>query len=179
MTPKLLKQDRPDSWPRQDSYSDVRGTQIDLKLHDNAIAGLVRDTILFASKSLDHPSMEIFLKINGSMGKAIIEETREGALEGTLTHPTPTGNAITVVTNRRVEGDLKSFLLEVQARGGNPVSYNVSVLPDEELDGVWKNPRFRIEIGEKRIEFKVVNMAIDQTFARHLVTAIFAVYFHN
>ncbi|MBI2522356.1 MAG: hypothetical protein HYV97_18190 [Bdellovibrio sp.] len=155
------------------SLSTIKGTAIDLKVYDHAIAGSVKDFVIFGNKDEETFSSELIMKKHGQVIRATFGKLANG-IGGTISH---LDNGVLVSTEVRVEKiDTDLQQITMTADGKN---YVVQIEGEDFQNGHFMNPSYRTVVDGKTVEFKVEAGEACYGFSVHLIMMILGAYLHN
>ncbi|MEK6625270.1 MAG: hypothetical protein AABY86_09895 [Bdellovibrionota bacterium] len=155
------------------SLSTIKGTAIDLKVYDHAIAGSVKDFVIFGNKEEETFTSELTMKKHGQVIRATFGELSDG-IGGTISHSDDGVLVSTEIRLKKIDSDLKQITMTA---GGK--DYVVQIASDDFQNDHFINPSYKTEIDGRTVEFKMEKGEACYGFSSHLIMMILGAYLHN
>ena len=155
------------------SLSLIKGTNIELKLYDHAIAGSIKDFIVFGNKDDETGTSELTMKKHGQVIRTTFGALSDG-FGGTISHSTDGVMVSTEIRLKKVDQAQQQITFTA---GGK--EYLVQIEAEDFQNDHFINPRYKMEFDGQRVEFKLEHGDACYGFSAHLVMMIFGAYLHN
>lgn len=152
--------------------SEIKGTDIDLKVYDHAIAGSIRDFVVFGNKEEGKFKSTLLMKRDGQLIETVFEPGARGA-GGVIRQET---EERTIETELRLVGmDQENQQITV-AVNGEPVTVQI----EGEWDGShFANPSYTAVVNGEEIHFSMAEGHACYGYSTHLIFWILGAYLHN
>lgn len=150
--------------------TNIIGTQIDLKAYDHAIAGSIKDFVVFGHTNEETFSSELTLKREGQLIKASFQKAG-GQLVGNIERTVNGQSTSTEIA--LVSIDPQNAVITIAV---NKKLVAVKVTADGFSNGHFQNPTYKAEINGETVSFTLHNGKACYGFSSHLVLMILGAY---
>jgi len=155
------------------SLTDIEGKEIKLKMYDHAIAGSIKDYVIFGHNNEETNTSELIIRKHGQIIKSTLSKTATG-LGGVIIH---NNEGITYATKIKFLGlntQEQKFEFEI-----NDEKIEVLVKAEDFQNNHFINPHYFVTFanGEK-IDFKVLSGQACYRASLHLIMMIVGAYIH-
>lgn len=154
------------------SLTRITGTQIDLKAYDHAIAGSVRDFVIFGNKDEGTFSSELTMKRDGELVRATFSK-KEGYIGGVIEHGKDHAQRVTRVELVKVNTQQQTITVRVNGK-----DIVVQITADGFQNDHFINPKYRAVIDGEVVEFQMERGQACYGFSTHLIFMILGAYLH-
>jgi hypothetical protein len=155
------------------SLTDIEGKEIKLKMYDHAIAGSIKDYVVFGHNDEEANTSELIIRKHGQIIKSTLSKTAAG-LGGVITH---NNDGITYITTIKFIGlnpQEQKYEFEI-----NDEKVEVLVRAEDFQNNHFINPHYFVTFanGEK-IDFKVLSGQACYRASLHLIMMVVGAYIH-
>jgi len=152
--------------------TELKGTDIDLKLYDHAFAGSIKDFVVFGYKKEGKFESKLQLKKDGKMVEAIFSKNRDG-IGGVIRHESEGRNIVSNLKLVKINQEEQS--IEISHNGKN---IRVDIEGDDYRNNHFINPRYEANIDGKLVKFNIKDGEACYGFSTHLIFMILGAYLH-
>lgn len=154
------------------ALTNIRGTQIELKSYDHAIAGAVKDFVIFGNKDDATGTSELQIKNYGQVIKTVFGQTGYG-LGGTIESVRNGTKVETTLFLKNVDMTRQTITLVANNR-----EIEVKISSEGFSQGHFKNPTYSTVIDSKEVTFSMEKGEACYGFSAHLLMMILGAYLH-
>lgn len=159
------------AWAHEHSIGDITGKDIDLKIGDHAVAGAIKDAIVFGDMSREGSTLT--LKVDGQL--VVSAFVREGAtFAGTIR-----SEVQGVARETRIEFvgiDQVERTITMKANGS---PFTVTIAAEKYESNHFIDPVYSTKINGEKIEFAVKGSQACYGFSTHLIFMVVGAYIHG
>lgn len=151
----------------------ITGTDIDLKMADHAIAGSIKDGIVFGNKFEGQFRSKLIIKKSGRMIESIFA-VNDSSVGGTIEENTGESTKRTTIHLTKMDKKNKRLIFEIN---GQEAIVNINA--DQYVNNHFINPSYSLEFNGEKIEFSVESGQACYGFSSHLSFMIIGAYIHQ
>ncbi len=155
------------------SLSSIKGTNIDLKVYDHAIAGSIKDFVVFGNKDEETFTSELIMKKHAQVMRTTFGKLADG-FGGTISH---SSDGVLVNTEIRLKKIDPAQQQITMTAGGK--DYVVQISADDFQNNHFINPSYQTDVDGQAVEFKMEKGEACYGFSSHLIMMILGAYLHN
>lgn len=150
----------------------ISGKAIDLKTHDHAIAGAIKNFVVWGFVNEETFSSELIMRKDAQIIEAVFKKSDEGKLGGVIRHTVGETEKTTEIIFAGIDKEKNLLLLKVNGKD------TVVEIKAEKFDsGHFINPTYSTVYNNEPISFKMEGDAC-YGFSIHLVFLIIGAYIH-
>lgn len=155
------------------SLTDVEGKNIKLKMYDHAIAGSIKDFVIFGNNDEEANLSELTIKKHGQLIKTTLSKTNSG-LGGTIAHDYDGISYVTTIKFIGLDSQEQKFFFEL-----NGEKIEVLIKAEDFQNNHFINPHYFVTFanGEK-LDFKIMSGQACYRASLHLLMMIVGAYVH-
>jgi len=159
------------SFAEEAQLGSVKGPQIDLKLSDHAIAGSIKNFVMWGFVDEETFSSDIIIRKDTQLIKATFKKQDDGRTGGVIQHTVDNKELVTSVYLVGVNGKEQKIVLSIN---GQDVVVSIA---GEYKDGHFRNPTYSAVYNGEEIRFTVEGEAC-YGFSFHLSAMVLGAYLH-
>lgn len=155
------------------SLTDIEGKDIKLKMYDHAIAGSIKDFVIFGNNDEAANLSELTIKKHGQLIKSTMSKTNSG-IGGTIAHNNDGISYVTTIKFIGLDAQEQKFFFEI-----NEEKIEVLVKAEDFQNNHFINPHYFVTFanGEK-LDFKIMSGQACYKASLHLLMMIVGAYVH-
>ena len=153
------------------SLSTIKGTQIDLKTYDHAIAGSIKNFLVWGYVDEETFSSELIMRRDEQIVKAVFKKAEDGAIGGVIRHTVDNQVKETSLYFVRVVKEENKLILKIN---GQEV---VVAISGPLNNGHFVNPTYTAVINGETVSYALEGEAC-YSFSFHLAAMILGAYVH-
>lgn len=152
--------------------TELKGTNIDLKLYDHAIAGSIKNFVIFGYKKEGKFESKLQMKRDGQVIEATFSKNRDG-IGGTIGHKTATGTKTSILKLLKINPTEQTIEIS-----HNEKNILVEIEADAYENNHFINPRYYANINGEKVRFSIKDGEACYGFSTHLIFMIIGSYLH-
>ena len=152
--------------------TDLKGTNIDLKLYDHALAGSIKDFVVFGNKKEGQFESKLQIKKDGKLIEATFSKNRNG-IGGVIRHETEGRSIVSNIKLIKVNQTEQSITIS-----HNEKLIRVDIEGDDYRNNHFVNPRYEANIDGELVKFSIKDGEACYGFSTHLIFMILGAYLH-
>ena len=155
------------------SLSNIRGTNIELKTYDHAIAGAIRDFVVWGYVDEASFTSDLIMRRDGQIVKATFKRQEDGRIGGQIIHTVGEAERTTEIYLGGVDPEAGQIKLLVNGQE------TVVSITSEGFEGShFINPTYTTVIDGEEVSFTMENGEACFGLSMHLSMVIFGAYLH-
>ncbi|MEK6704234.1 MAG: hypothetical protein AAB116_11455 [Candidatus Poribacteria bacterium] len=151
--------------------STIKGTYIDLKTYDHAIAGSLKDFVIWGHVDEATFSSELIMKKDGQIIKAFFKK-ENGQIGGVIKHTVESKDHLTSIYFKRLEKAENKLLFDIN---GQEVA--VAITSEGFSEGHFLNPTYKAILNGTEVNYTLQGSAC-YGYSLHLAFLILGAYTH-
>lgn len=154
------------------TLTNFRGGDVELKAYDHAVAGSVKDFLVFANKDEETGVSTFTAKKDGKIITTEIKRQENGTFGTSFAHVTKEGEERNVtVAFKTLTREENKYVFTVN---GQDVS--IYVQADDFRNNHFINPQYNFEFSDKKLSVKLENGQACYNFSAHLIAILLTAY---